>query len=91
MRTYDTPEEVHDELNKIWNDDLDAASYGSRLFTVTFYASVKGVWRRCIAGPVDAALATQLLCADDDSFAIEEVRRVMLGDSVLVYPELQIW
>lgn len=89
MKVYDSTVEVRDEVNNILSDDIWA--YGERFFNVTFYANVKDVWRRCIVGPVDSSQATELMCSDDHSFAIEEVRRVVLGGSALVYPELQIW
>lgn len=95
MKVYGSTSEIRDELYKIWGSGCDPVSYDTRFFNVTFYANVQGVWRRCIVGPVDGALATELLCADGHSFAVEEVRRVVIGKSVnaasLRHPELRIW
>lgn len=95
MKVYDSTSEVRDELYKIWGADCNHVSYCTRFFNVTFYAKVREVWRRCIVGPVDGALATKLLCADGNSFAVEEVRRVVVGKSAntasLRHPELRIW
>lgn len=95
MKVYDSTAEVRDELYKIWGPGDDHVCYGTRLFNVTFYANVREVWRRCIVGPVDGALATELLCADGHSFAVEEVRRVVVGSTTgvqpLIHPGLQIW
>lgn len=95
MKVYDSTDEVRDELNKIWGPGYEHVAYGTRLFNVTFYANVLNVWRRCIVGPVDGALATELLCSDGHSFAVEEVHCVVAGDSTgvcpLVYPGLKIW
>ena len=95
MKVYGSNDELRGDLIKIWGPDYDPVSYGTHLFNVTFYANVRDVWRRCIVGPIDGALATQLLCADDHSISVEEVRRVVVGDSTrvcpLIYPEFQIW
>lgn len=96
MKVYDSTDEVRDELNKIWGPGDNHVSYGTLLFNVTFYANVRKVWRRCVVGPVDGALATQLLCADGHSFSVEEVQRVVVGDIKyaaypLFYPGLEIW
>lgn len=96
MKVYDSTDELRDELNKIWGLGDDHVSYDTRLFSVTFYANVLGIWRRCIVGPVDGALATELLCADDHSFSVEEVRRVIVGSDFLripqkLFPEIHVW
>lgn len=96
MRRYETVGTAQNEMQRIWNFDFGSVISDSRLFNVTLYADVAGTWRRFIIGPLDARLARQFLALDGDSWAIEEVRRVVVGStfndlSGELFPEIVVW
>lgn len=96
MRRYETVEEAQDEMQKVWDYDYGAVTSDERLFNVTLYADVSNTWRRFIIGPLDAALVAQFFVLDGDRWAIEDVRRVIIGSSLSSmpyerYPEICVW
>lgn len=96
MRRYETIGAAQDEMQKVWNYDYGSVMSDDRLFNVTLYADVSGTWRRFIVGPLDAALATQFLVLDGDRWAVEEVRRVVIGSTFSelpeeLFPEIHVW
>lgn len=96
MRRYETVGMVQNEIQRTWNFDFGSVMSDSRLFNVTLYADVAGTWRRFIVGPLDVRLAKQLLMLDGDNWAVEEVRRVIIGSTFAdlpdeLFPEIHVW
>lgn len=96
MRRYETVSTAQNEMQRIWNFDLGSVMSDNRLFNVTLYADVAGTWRRFIVGPLNARFAKQFLALDGDSWAVEEVRRVVIGStfndlSDELFPVVHVW
>lgn len=96
MRRYETVGLAQNEMQNVWHGDYGMVTSDERLFNVILYADVSGTWRRFIIGPLDAALVAEFFVLDGDRWAIEDVRRVIVGSSLSSlpeerYPEICVW